>query len=56
MCTQRAGLPFEIIQEAEKSRRSIRGPERIGELLLGMVFRDGAPAPEDENEQLKLAA
>lgn len=50
------GLAFKLVQEAEKSWRRIRGVERISELLGGMVFRDGVPATDDENEQQKLAA
>ncbi len=50
------GLAFNLVQEAEKSWRRIRGVERISELLGGTVFRDGVPATDDETKQQKLAA
>lgn len=50
------GLAFKLAQEAEKSWRRIRCVERIVELMRGVVFKDGVPAPTDELEQQKLAA
>lgn len=50
------GLAFKLVQEAEKSWRRIRGAERIDELLAGIVFKDGVPAPPDDTEPQRLAA
>lgn len=50
------GLAFKLVQEAEKSWRRIRGIERIDQLLAGILFKDGVPAPIDETEQQRLAA
>ncbi len=50
------GLAFKLIEEAQKSWRRIRGVERIDELLAGIVFKDGVPAPTDETKQQRLAA
>jgi putative transposase len=58
-CVSRAtflGLAFKLVQEAQKSWRRIRGIERIAELLKGMVFKDGVPAPDNPPEQQRLAA
>jgi transposase-like protein len=58
-CVSRAtflGLAFKLVQEAQKSWRRIRGIERIAELLAGMVFKDGIPAPDDPPERQRLAA
>jgi transposase-like protein len=50
------GLAFKLVKEAEKSWRRIRGYERIAELMDGIVFRDGEPVREKEQEQQQLAA
>lgn len=50
------GLAFKLVQEAEKSWRAIRGVERITDLLKGVVFKDGIPAPDSPPEQQRLAA
>jgi transposase-like protein len=50
------GLAFKLVQEAEKSWRAIRGVERITDLLKGVVFKDGIPAPDSPPEQHRLAA
>jgi len=50
------GLAFKLVQEAEKSWRRIRGSERIAELMDGVVFKDGEPVREKEQEQQQLAA
>jgi len=50
------GLAFKLVQEAGKSWRRIRGPERIADLLRGVVFKDGIPAPEVTSETQRLAA
>jgi transposase-like protein len=58
-CVSRAtflGLAFKLVQEAQKNWRRIRGAERIDELLQGMVFRDGVPAPDNLPERQRLAA
>jgi transposase-like protein len=58
-CVSRAtflGLAFKLVQEAQKHWRRIRGAERIDELLQGMVFRDGVPAPDNLPERQRLAA
>ena len=50
------GLAFKLVQEAEKSWRRIRGHERIAELMGGVLFKDGEPVREDQQEQQRLAA
>jgi transposase-like protein len=50
------GLAFKLVQEAEKSWRRIRGHERIAELMEGVVFKDGEPMREKEQEQQQCAA
>jgi transposase-like protein len=50
------GLAFKLVQEAEKSWRRIRGYERIAELMGGVLFKDGEPVKEEEQEQQQLAA
>jgi transposase-like protein len=58
-CVSRAtflGLAFKLVQEAQKSWRRIRGAERIAELLDGMVFKDGIPAPDNPPERQRIAA
>lgn len=58
-CVSRAtflGLAFKLVQEAQKSWRRIRGTERIADLLAGMVFKDGVPAPDNPPERQPMAA
>jgi putative transposase len=58
-CVSRAtflGLAFKLVQEAEKSWLRIRPPRCITELLQGVLFRDGVPAPSNAPEQQELAA
>lgn len=58
-CVSRAtflGLAFKLAQEAEKSWRRIRGAERIADLVKGMVFKDGIPAPDNRPERQRVAA
>jgi len=58
-CVSRAtflGLAFKLVQQAQKSWRRIQGAERIADLLKGMVFKDGIPAPDDASQQQKMAA
>lgn len=50
------GLAFKLVQEAEKSWRRIRGHERIAELMRGVLFKDGEPVKEEEQEKQRLAA
>lgn len=50
------GLGFKLVQEAEKNWRRIRGIERIADLVKGIVFKDGIPAPDDPPEQQRMAA
>ena len=57
-CVSRAsflGLAFKLVQEAEKSWRRIRGIDRIADLVKGIVFKDGVPAPDNPPEQQRLA-
>ncbi|TXH03957.1 MAG: IS256 family transposase, partial [Rhodocyclaceae bacterium] len=44
------------VQEHEKSWRRIRGYERIAELMGGVLFKDGEPVKEEEQQQQRLAA
>lgn len=58
-CMSRAtflGLAFKLVKEAKKSWRRIRGIERIADLLAGMVFQDGVPAPDSPSERQQMAA
>lgn len=50
------GLAFKLVQEAEKSWRRIRSPERLAELIKGIVFKDGIPAPDNPPERQRIAA
>lgn len=53
-CVSRAsflGLAFKLIKEAEASWRRINAPERIAELLAGVVFIDGEPANHDKHDE-----
>ncbi len=50
------GLAFKLVQEAEKSWRKIRHPERIADLMGGVKFIDGTPVPDIPPEQQQLAA
>jgi putative transposase len=58
-CLSRAtflGLAFKLVQEAEKSWRRLNGPNRLKELLQGMVFKDGVPMLHDGSEGERVAA
>ena len=58
-CVSRAtflGLAFKLVHEAQKSWRRIRGAERTAELLGGVVFKDGVPAPDNPSERQRIAA
>jgi putative transposase len=41
------GLAFKLSQEAAKTWRRIRAPEKVVELLDGVRYNDGIPVPED---------
>jgi hypothetical protein len=47
------GLAFKLIEEAEKTRRRINGPEQIQLLLAGIAFKDGEPV-QDEIKQFRF--
>lgn len=52
-CVTRAtflGLAFKLSQEAAKSWRRIRAPEKVAELLDGFRYEDGLPVPDDPPE------
>jgi hypothetical protein len=49
-------LAFKLVQEAEKSWRRIHGYERIAELMGGVLFKDGEPVKEEEQEQQQRLA
>lgn len=50
------GLAFKLVQEPERSWRRIRGAHRIAELMQGVVFQDGEPVKDEEQQQRKLVA
>ena len=50
------GLSFKLVQEAEKTWRRIQGYQLITKLMQGVIFKDGVPVKEQEQEQQKLAA
>jgi transposase-like protein len=50
------GLAYKLIEEAEKSWRTIRGANQIELLLSGTIFKDGEPISKSTTEQQKHAA
>lgn len=40
------------MQEAEKSLRRMRGHERIAELVGGVLFEEGDPVKEEEQQRI----
>jgi transposase-like protein len=49
-CVSRAtflGLAFKLAEEAAKTWRRIRAPEKVAELLHGTRYEDGIPVPDD---------
>lgn len=50
------GLAYKLIEEAEKSWRTIRGANQIELLLRGIIFKDGEPVSKLATEQQKHAA
>jgi putative transposase len=58
-CVSRAtflGLAFKLIESAEESWRKIRAPEKLAQMLGGMVFKDGVPVNDSTPAQQPLAA
>jgi len=50
------GLTFKLAEEAAKSWRRIRAPEKVAELLAGTRYADGLPVPDDPPEEQRDAA
>ncbi len=58
-CVSRAtflGLAFKLSEEAAKSWRRIRSPEKLTELLAGTAYEDGIPVTDDPPEEQRDAA
>lgn len=58
-CVSRAtflGLAFKLSEEAAKSWRRIRSPEKLAELLSGTTYEDGIPVDDDLPEKQRDAA
>jgi putative transposase len=49
-------LAFKLAEEAAKSWRRIRAPEKVAELLAGTRYEDGIPVTDDPPEQQREAA
>jgi len=50
------GLAFKLAEEAAKSWRRIRAPEKVAALLAGTRYADGLPVPDDPPEEQRVAA
>jgi transposase-like protein len=50
------GLAFKLAEEAAKSWRRIRAPDKVAELLAGTRYADGLPVPDDPPEEQRDAA
>jgi putative transposase len=50
------GLAFKLAEEAAKSWRRIRAPDKVAELLAGTRYADGLPVPDDPPEKQRDAA
>ena len=50
------GLAFKLAEEAAKSWRRIRAPEKLKELLAGTRYEDGIPVTDNPPEELRDAA
>ena len=50
------GLAFKLAEEAAKSWRRIRAPEKVAALLAGTRYADGLPVPDDPPEEQRDAA
>ena len=44
------GLAFKLAEEAAKTWRRIRAPEKVAELLRGVRYEDGIPVPDDPSD------
>ena len=58
-CVSRAtflGLAFKLAEEAAKTWRRLRAPEKVAELLAGTRYQDGIPVPDDPPEAQRDAA
>ena len=58
-CVSRAtflGLAFKLAEEAAKTWRRIRAPEKVADLLGGVRYEDGLPATDDPPEEQRKAA
>ena len=42
--------------QAEKTWRRVNGIDRMAELMKGIAFKDGIPAPDNPPERQKVAA
>jgi hypothetical protein len=49
-------LAFKLAEEAAKSWRRIRAPEKVAELLAGTRYEDGLPVIDDPPEKQREAA
>jgi hypothetical protein len=50
------GLAFKLAEEAAKSWRRIRAPEKVAELLAGTRYEDGIPVTDDPPEKQRKPA
>lgn len=50
------GLAFKLAEEAAKTWRRIRAPEKVAELLRGARYNDGLPVTDDPPEEQRNAA
>jgi transposase-like protein len=58
-CASRAtflGLAFKLAEEAVKTWRRLRAPEKVAELLRGTRYHDGIPVTDDPPEEQREAA
>jgi transposase-like protein len=50
------GLAFKLAEEAAKSWRRIRSPEKVADVLAGTIYKDGIPVTDDPPVELRDAA
>jgi transposase-like protein len=50
------GLAFKLAEEAAKSWRRIRAPEKVADVLAGTTYEDGIPVTDNPPEELRDAA
>jgi transposase-like protein len=50
------GLAFKLAEEAAKTWRRIRAPEKVADLLGGTRYEDGIPMSDEPPEEQRLAA